>query len=61
MKKYLTSLGMWFAHHWKTVLGVTFKLALIVIGCFAAFVLLVIGRESQSVTGRMASPPLLAA
>lgn len=45
MKKYLTTLGRWFVHHWKTVLGVAFKLALIVIGCFAVFVLLVICRE----------------
>lgn len=37
--------GHWLCANWKQILGVTFRLALIVIGVFAAFVLYVIGRE----------------
>ena len=41
----LRKIGRWLCEHWKQILGVTFKLALIVIGAFFAFALCVIGYE----------------
>ena len=56
----LRSIGRWLCAHWKQILGVTFKLALIAIGGLAAFVLSVIGHEEWedrygSTGGRMIS------
>ncbi len=40
----LRKFGHWFCAHWKKILGVTFKLAIIAIGAFAVFVLVVLGQ-----------------
>ena len=41
----LQKVGRWFCKYWKTILGVLFKVAIIIIGVFAAFVLAVILHE----------------
>ena len=48
----LRMFGHWFCAHWKKILGVTFKLAIVAIGAFAVFVLVVLGQEI--VTGPVA-------
>lgn len=45
----LKKIGRWFCKYWKTVLGVLFKVAIIIIGVFVAFVLAVLGNEEWDV------------
>ena len=41
----LQKAGLWFSKYWKTVIGVLFKVAIIIIGVFVAFVLAFLGNE----------------